>query len=84
VIFIKEFAMSPAEELEAIYVSVGSGTEFTDALYTRINELEAIIDPVPARSTEPQVIEGVCGNDYCNGHYCWECAAIRGGDPMDV
>lgn len=33
---------------------------------------------------EPEVIEGVCGDPYCNGRACWECAAIRGGNPMDV
>ena len=76
--------MTPSQELEAIYASIGNGAECTDALLARIDELEATINPKPVEVIEPEVIEGVCGDPYCNGHCCWECAAIRGGSPMDV
>lgn len=36
-------------------------------------------DPEP----EPELVS-YCGSDGCNGSYCWECAAIRGGCPEDI
>lgn len=76
----------PQAELDEIYVSIGEGAECTDELLQRIQELENIINPPTPIGpiVEEDNHEPVCGNPYCNGWQCWECAAIRGGDPMDA
>ncbi len=78
--------MTPHEELDSIYVQICEGDLDCDtATLDRIAVLEAIVNPKAIElEPGPEIIEGVCGNPGCNGYYCWECAAIRGGDPMDV
>jgi hypothetical protein len=76
--------MTPAEELNSIYVRIGNDEPITDELSERIELLENIVNPKvvyrcePVESVEP---EG-CGCDH--PRYCWECAAIRGGCPEDA
>jgi len=33
---------------------------------------------------EPEPCKSYCGDPYCNGRQCWECAAIRGGCREDL
>jgi len=74
--------MKPEEELEQIYISIGSDEiEITEAIAARIRQLEDIINPRPVWFTLDDHSNG-CG---CNNpKYCWDCAAIRGGCPEDV
>jgi hypothetical protein len=71
------------KELDEIYEFIGSGNECTDELLDRINELENIINP-PEPPYEPPPKKRHCGDPYCNGDQCWDCAAAAGGDPMDA
>ena len=75
--------MSPEQELEQIYISIGGGEiEITEAIDARIRQLEDIINPRPVCFTLPDDRSNGCGCD--NPNYCWDCAAIRGGCPEDV
>lgn len=74
--------MDPQKELDDIYEFIGNGGECTDEILKRIHELEDLINlPIVY---EPPINEKHCGDPYCNGDQCWDCAAIRGGDPMDA
>ena len=75
--------MDPQAELNQIYESIGNGAECTDDLLQRIEQLEAIVNPAP-EPTGPVNVGALCGDPYCDGKQCWDCAAIRGGDPMDA
>lgn len=68
-------------ELDSIYERIGGGEPITDELAERINKLEDLLNPqeVKCESNGPE--EG-CGCDHPS--YCWDCAAIRSGDPMGV
>lgn len=74
--------MTPAEELNSIYIRIGNGESITDELSERIEQLERIVNPRTIYRCEPVETEEGCG---C-GHpqYCWDCAAIIGGCPEDV
>lgn len=73
--------MTPAEELNSIYIRIGDGESITDELSERIEQLERIVNNRTVYRCEPVEPEG-CGCD--NPRYCWDCAAIRGGCPEDV
>jgi len=78
--------MTPSEELEKIYIQIGSNElEITDEISERIEELENTINPSRLKWCERYEIETPevgCGCGQPD--QCWECAAIRGGDIMDV
>jgi hypothetical protein len=69
--------------LDEIYTAIGGNElEVTNKVLDEIDKLEKMINPHDwRRSPDPIEIEG-CGCD--NPKYCWDCAAIRGGCPMDV
>ena len=70
------------DELDSIYEKIGGNEiELTDAILNRINELEAIVNPPRAEYINEDEPKG-CGCGMPD--HCWECAAIRGGCPMDV
>ena len=73
--------MTPAEELNSIYVRIGDGEPITDELSERIELLENIVNPKVVYRCEPVEPEG-CGCGHPS--YCWDCAAIRGGCPEDA
>jgi hypothetical protein len=62
------------QELQEIYIGIGSGELNVDDFIERINELEDIVDPYTY--TPPPI--------YCVCEECWECAARRGGCMEDV
>ena len=74
------------EELDSIYIAIGENRiKCDDKVMARIEELQNIINPpVVVAVKSPARVGSVCGDPYCNGEQCWECAAIRGGDPADV
>lgn len=54
-----------------------------NALLEDIGQLEKFLPKTSEQYAEPELIN-YCGSPSCNGSYCWECAAIRGGCPEDV
>jgi hypothetical protein len=62
----------------------GDSPETADICY-EIGRLEGLLyyQEVDTVNVEPELIN-YCGSPGCNGSYCWECAAIRGGCPEDV
>jgi hypothetical protein len=68
--------MTPQEELDQIYISIGEGHEMTDELMKEIERLENIVNPRP--------VERPLHLYKCDCGDCWECAAERGGCPEDV
>ena len=75
--------MTPAEELDSLYVDIGSiGADITDAKLKRIEELEEIVNPIKSYKESDVAKEIGCGCGHPDS--CWECAAIRGGCPEDV
>lgn len=75
--------MTPAEELDSLYVDIGSiGADITDAKLTRIGELEEIVNPIQSYKESDVTKEIGCGCGHPD--HCWDCAAIRGGCPEDV
>lgn len=76
--------MNMKEQLEKLYVQLGEATQpYDDQLLDEIWRLEALLTPTPEPEPEPELVN-YCGAAGCNGSYCWECAAIRGGCPEDV
>lgn len=86
------------QELENIYIAVGDNKVKIDDVFDRINYLEDMVGDDPYYkmrnnrdkkddydSSENDSNESFCGSGHCGGRrHCWDCAAIAGGDPMDV
>ena len=76
--------MTMKEQLEKLYIQLGESTGPVDEeLLNEIWRLEALLAPTPEPEPEPELVN-YCGAIGCNGSYCWDCAAIRGGCPEDV
>ncbi len=69
------------EELDSIYERIGGGEPITDELSERIEVLENLLNPREVKCESASEKKG-CGCGHPD--YCWDCAAIRGGCPMDV
>ena len=78
--------MTPSEELEKIYIQIGSNElEITDEISERIEELENTINPDRLQwCTRYEIETPEIGCGCGNPSMCWDCAAIRGGCPEDV
>jgi len=77
------------EQLEELYIAIGDANgNVPDDVFEEVDRLQRLLSPQVIHEPDPIAVEwerdAVCGNPYCNGVQCWDCAAIRGGCPEDA
>ncbi len=82
--------MTIETQLDNAYIAIGEWNtlkngpipeELFEEAWRLENLLRPKLEPIAEKQRE---LFSYCGADGCNGEYCLECAAIRGGCPEDV
>jgi hypothetical protein len=73
------------EQLDDAYVAIGEAPfPIPEELFDEVDRILDLMKPRHLTKEELEPKDQQYCSPHCNGHDCWDCAAIRGGCPEDA